>query len=174
MTTKSHIRIAILAHNIRSTYNVGSILRTADCFGVSEVILSGYTPYPALPGDTRLPHLSRKQTTQIAKTALGAEATLAIARYESISEALVHIRAAHYQIAALEQNPNAIALSRFEPQRDICLVLGNEVQGVEDALLQQSDVVIEIPQYGTKESLNVSCATAIALYGIRHPAVIAQ
>ena len=66
--------IIVIAHNIRSTHNVGAIFRTAEGFGISKILLTGYTPYPTLPADTRLPHISLKLTNQIHKTALGAEA----------------------------------------------------------------------------------------------------
>lgn len=157
--------VSVIAHNIRSTHNVGSILRTCDGFGVSQVFCTGYTPYPTLPGDTRLPHISNKLTAQIHKTALGAEQTMHIEHSAELAPVLDKLKAEGYKIVALEQSPNAIILPNFKPQaQKIALLLGEEVHGIPQTLLAKCDAIVEIPMTGQKESFNVSVATGIALY----------
>ena len=160
------MEIVVIAHNIRSTHNIGAILRTADGFGVSHVYCTGYTPYPTLPGDTRLPHLRNKLTGQIHKTALGAETTMPIAQSDDLASTLAAITAAGYQLVALEQSPQAVMLPDFTPPQKIALLLGEEVHGIPTDLLAKCRAVIEIPMQGKKESFNVSVATGITLYGI--------
>ena len=92
--------IIVIAHNIRSTYNVGSLFRTADGFGVTRLILTGYTPYPSHPGDARLPHIAEKITHQIHKTALDAETIVPFA-YEEVPP-IQQLKEAGYRIVALE------------------------------------------------------------------------
>lgn len=161
------MEIAVIAHNIRSTHNVGSILRTSDGFGVSKVFCTGYTPYPTLPGDTRLPHLRDKLTAQIHKTALGAETTMSLQQSDDLQPVLDTLKADGYQLVALEQSPRSVMLQDFTTtHKKIALLLGEEVHGIPADLLAQCDMTIEIPMKGTKESFNVSVATGIALYGI--------
>lgn len=158
------MRIFVIAHNIRSTYNVGSILRSADGFGVAKVFLTGYTPYPALPGDTRLPHLRDKLTKQIHKTALGAEATMPIEYSDDPLPILTQLKTDGAQVLALEQDARSVMLPDIKPQGDIALLLGEEVHGITPDLLALCDIIAEIPMRGKKESFNVSVATGIALY----------
>lgn len=156
--------IIVIAHNIRSTHNVGAIFRTAEGFGISKIILSGYTPYPNLKSDSRLPHIAEKLTKQISKTALGAEA---IVPFEYIEQPpLDELKAAEYRIVALEQAPNSITLSSYKAPEKVALLLGEEVEGITSDLLTQCQDIIEIPMVGKKESFNVSVATGIALYAL--------
>ncbi len=158
--------LIVIAHNLRSTHNVGSLLRTAEGLG-AYVILSGYTPYPATDVDGRLPHIAQKLNKQISKTALGAELE-PIWRYEDdISQVLSRLKQEGYEIAALEQTDAAIALPKFRPPAKIAIVLGREVEGVEPEVLSLCDTVVEIPMYGKKESFNVVQAAAMALYHCR-------
>ena len=154
--------ILIVLHNIRSTHNVGSIFRTAEGFGVSKIILSGYTPYPSLPGDTRLPHIREKLTGQIHKTALGAETMVPFEYTETLN--LVALATAGYRIVALEQSPRSVDLRDYVAPPKIALLLGEEVHGISPELIAQCQDIIEIPMKGQKESFNVSVAGAIALY----------
>jgi len=162
--------IIVIAHNIRSTHNVGAIFRTAEGFGISKIILSGYTPYPRLQKDSRLPHISEKLTKQISKTALGAEA---IVPFEYLEQPpLNELKAAGYRIVALEQAENSIPMACYSPPRKVVLLLGEEVEGVTAELLAECDDIIEIPMVGKKESFNVSVATGIALYALTTNATI--
>lgn len=156
----------LIAHDIRSCHNVGSLLRTADGLGVEKVYLTGYTPYPAGKKDERLPHLAAKQTKQIHKTALGAEHSVAWQHETDVQGVLDTLRAAGYTVVALEQSPKATLLPDYNPPQKIALLLGSEVSGVADMLLQEADAVVEIPMRGLKESFNVVQATAIALYAL--------
>jgi 23S rRNA (guanosine2251-2'-O)-methyltransferase len=158
------MEIVVIAHNIRSSYNVGSILRTADGFGVSHVILTGYTPYPTQAQDARLPHLRDKITRQIHKTALGAELSILTSYSEQPEPVLTRLRATGFYLVALEQSPQAVMLPDFTPAGKLALLLGEEVHGIDRHLLDSVDSIVEIPMYGTKESFNVSVATGIALY----------
>lgn len=154
--------IIVIAHNIRSTHNVGAIFRTSEGFGVNKIILSGYTPYPALPTDSRLPHIAEKLTAQIHKTALGAEAMVSFEYQEQPD--LAALKQAGYRVAALEQAPNSIPLNTYHSPEKIALLLGEEVHGITDSLLALCDDTLEIPMKGQKESFNVSVAAGIALY----------
>lgn len=154
--------IVVLAHNIRSTHNVGAIFRTADGLGVTEIILSGYTPHPVIPNDSRLPHLREKIAKDIHKTALGAEESVPfrVAEVPPLKE----LREQGYRIVALEQAPNSHSLPGYISPQKIALLLGEEVHGIPHELLEQCDDIVEIPMRGEKESFNVSVAAAIALY----------
>lgn len=156
--------ITLILHNIRSTYNVGAIFRTAEGFGVSRLILSGYTPYPTIDNDSRLPHIRDKLTNQIHKTALGAE-TIVPFEYQETPD-LDGLKATGFRLIALEQDSNSILLSDFHPPKKIALILGEEVHGVEQTFLDKCTDIIEIPMQGKKESFNVSVAAGIALYAL--------
>ncbi|MDR0397994.1 MAG: TrmH family RNA methyltransferase [Candidatus Nomurabacteria bacterium] len=156
--------LVVLAHNIRSVYNVGSIFRTCEGFGVSRLIFSGYTPYPRVEGDSRLPHISSKITTQIAKTALGAENIVPFERSENVFNAIKRYKSQNYTILGLEQCPDSVKLQDFVPIPKIVLILGEEVNGIPPEVLKLCDKTLEIPMFGQKESFNVSVAAGIALY----------
>jgi 23S rRNA (guanosine2251-2'-O)-methyltransferase len=154
--------IIVIAHNIRSTHNVGSIFRTSEGFGVSKIIISGYTPHPLIAGDKRLPHITEKLTSQIHKTALGAESIVPF-EYEPYPN-LEKLRTEGYKIIALEQDTDSIILNQYQTPDKVALIIGEEVRGVDKALLNECDDIVEIPMSGKKESFNVSVATGIALY----------
>lgn len=159
--------IVVIAHNIRSTHNVGAIFRSCEGFGVKRLILSGYTPYPKLPGDTRLPHIADKLTQQIHKTALGAELLLPFSHQE-LPE-LSTLRQEGYTIIGLEQDEHSIALQDYKPLEKIALLLGEEVEGIASELRASCEILLEIPMQGQKESFNVSVATGVALYALNYP-----
>lgn len=158
--------LVVVAHNIRSAHNVGSIFRTCDGFGANHLFLTGYTPHPFTPGDPRLPHIVNKLTSQIHKTALGAEITVPFDYQPDAEPLIAQLKKQGYQIAVLEQTPDAIMLPEFKPHDKIALLLGEEVFGVPPRLLAQADVAVEIPMRGQKESFNVSVACGIALYAL--------
>lgn len=172
-------KITVIAHNIRSTFNVGSIFRTSEGFGVEKLILSGYTPYPDLSlcreapncalidgeitrDDQRLPHIRQKITQQIHKTALGAESLVPFEYHEA--PPLDELRQLGYRIAALEQAANSTNLRDYSTPDRAALLLGEEVNGIAPEWLDLADDIIEIPMFGQKESFNVSVAAGIALY----------
>ncbi len=157
-------QIILIAHNVRSAHNVGSLLRTADGLGVDQVYLTGYTPYPKQKNDKRLPHLATRTDKQIAKTALGAEKTVSWQHSESVETAINSLRARGINIAALEQTPKSVKLADYNPPEKIAIIVGREVEGIEPEVLQLCDLILEIPMSGQKESFNVSIAAAIALY----------
>lgn len=154
--------IVILAHNIRSTHNVGAFFRTADGFGIKKIIFSGYTPYPALDDDTRLPHFADKITRQIHKTALGAETMVPFERFDE--PPLTELKAAGYTIVGLEQDERSILLHDYNVPDKVALFLGNEIDGIYPEYRALCDALIEIPMHGGKESFNVSVAAGIAMY----------
>ncbi|MBP9738262.1 TrmH family RNA methyltransferase [Candidatus Saccharibacteria bacterium] len=165
------MHITLVAHDIRSTHNVGAFFRTCDGLGVDEIIFSGYTPYPSLEDDTRLPHFADKLTRQIHKTALGAECTVPFKYTETLEDVITNLKQDNTLLVALEQFPDSLnpkdcvqKIQADYPNRRIALIVGNEIHGVSDETLKQMDYIMEIPMHGTKESLNVSVATAIALY----------
>ena len=154
--------IIVIAHNIRSTHNVGALFRTAEGFGIKKILLSGYTPYPRLENDSRLPHISEKLTSQIHKTALGAEMIVPFTYSEQ--PPIEALKRDGYRIVGLEQDPASVTLTSYEAPEKIALILGEEVEGIPMELLSQCDDIIEIPMVGKKESFNVSVAAGIALY----------
>jgi 23S rRNA (guanosine2251-2'-O)-methyltransferase len=156
--------VSLIVHDIRSCHNVGSLLRTAEGLGVQHVYLTGYTPYPILENDTRLPHIRNKIHAQIHKTALDAEDIVSWSHHEDIQEVLNLLRQDNYQIAALEQSANSTPLPQYKPTSNTALLLGREVEGIDEHLLSKADVVLEIPMIGKKESFNVVQAAAMALY----------
>lgn len=157
--------IIVIAHNIRSALNVGSIFRTAEGFGVTQIILSGYTPYPRLSsGDPRLPHIAEKLTTQIHKTALDAEQFVSFTHVEELD--FMQLKNEGYRIVGLEQDSRSTMLADYNGPDKIALLLGEEVEGITTLLRNQCDDLIEIPMKGRKESFNVSVATGIALYAL--------
>lgn len=160
------VQISVVAHNIRSTHNIGSIFRTCDGFGVEHLYLSGYSPYPIAKDDTRLPHIAQKTTAEIAKVALGAEATVPFTHIDHVQNTIEAFRAHGYTIVGLEQGEGAIEIQDFQPPSKILLILGEEVEGIAPDILKLCDSLVEIPMRGQKESFNVSVATGIALYGL--------
>lgn len=159
--------IILIAHNLRSCHNVGSLLRTAEGLGISKVFLTGYTPYPLLDNDERLPHLSAKIDRQIHKTALGAEDLVDWQHLPAIDTLLSELQGQGFSVAAVEQAPHAVQLPHFKPPEKLALIVGREVEGVETEVLAKCDTVLEIPMFGKKESFNVVQAAAMALYHCR-------
>jgi tRNA G18 (ribose-2'-O)-methylase SpoU len=162
--------IILIAHNLRSCHNVGSLLRTAEGLGITEVFLTGYTPYPVVANDIRLPHIAAKLTRQIEKTALGAEKTVKWSHYHTALEPITALQKDGYSVVAVEQDPSSIALPEFVPTDKIALIVGREVEGLETEVLNLTDAVVEIPMYGQKESFNVVQAAAMAMYHCRFAA----
>lgn len=144
--------LIVLAHNIRSAYNVGSFFRTADGAGVSKIVLSGYSARP--------PHPS------VIKTALGAEQSVPWETVAKPGPWLVRMRRQGYHIAALEQTSRSQKIFGWKPRWPLVLIVGNEVRGVSAGLLKYADTKLEIPMRGQKESLNVASAMAVAVYSI--------
>ena len=164
------MEIVLVLHNIRSCYNVGAILRSAEGFGVSKVILSGYTPRvhdPAL-----LPHLREKLDKEIHKTALGAEDMVKTEVAENLKALLSNLKDQNYQIVGLENNIKQDICQLNDPKlkeklgKKIVLFLGEEVNGIAPDFYDLIDLFVEIPMKGKKESFNVSVAAAIAIYAI--------
>ena len=161
--------IILLIHDIRSTHNVGSLLRTAECLGVCRVYITGYTPYPKHVGDMRLPHIAEKLHKAIHKTALGAESLVSWQYEQDVTSVILRLRDEGYRMVGLEQSPASVSLDQYATPPKIALLIGREVEGIDPELLSQCDDIVEIPQFGQKESLNVVQATAIALYRLRTP-----
>lgn len=157
-------------HNIRSCYNVGAILRTAEGFGVFQVILSGYTP--RVHDKNLLPHLRAKLDNEIHETALGAEDMLDIYACDDIKAEVRKLKMEGWQIVGLENNIEykTYLLGSEELHEKlsdkVVLILGEEVNGIDNSLHELIDLFMEIPMRGQKESFNVSVATGIALFGI--------
>jgi len=161
-------KLALVVHNVRSTHNVGSLLRTADGLGITKVFLCGYTPYPEVKNDDRLPHIRQKVGRAIHKTALGAELSVDWEYVPDIGTCLVGLSRSGYKIAALEQTNQSINLASFKPGGKMALVVGNEVDGIDKKTLKLMDCHLAIPMLGHKESFNVAVAAAIALYHLRY------
>lgn len=146
----------VIAHNIRSLYNVGSIFRTADAFGVTKIYFTGYTGTPA-----NLIHKNK-----IAKSALGAENFVPWEYKKSAVRLIRQMRERKINIVALENNTKTLSINKFKPKFPLVLVLGEEVLGVNKNILSLCDKVVEIPMKGKKESLNVSVAFGIAAFAL--------
>lgn len=150
--------ICLALHNIRSVYNVGAIFRTADAAGVSKIYLCGYTPAP-------IDRFGRARK-DVAKAALGAEKAVKWESVESISDLISKLKKEKYTILALEQSPDSINYKKAKLNSRNLLILGEEVRGIEKEILKKCDEILEIPMKGEKESLNVSVAAGVALFGI--------
>ncbi|WP_312793202.1 RNA methyltransferase [Sphingobacterium sp.] len=144
--------IAIVLDNVRSMHNVGSAFRTADGFAIEKIYLCGITGTP--------PH------REIEKTALGATQSVTWEYAKDTNEVIDQLRSEGYTIVAIEQAENSVMLHEFQPDssKKYALVFGNEVNGVDEDVMKKIDTCIEIPQYGTKHSLNVSVAIGIILW----------
>lgn len=146
--------IVLVLDNLRSMHNVGSAFRTADAFLCEKIILCGITAKP--------PH------REIHKTALGATDTVSWEYHEKSMDAIQSLKAEGYTIASVEQADDSISLEKFELPvgKKLVLVFGNEVKGVSAEVVAASDVVIEIPQFGTKHSINVSVSIGVVLWDL--------
>lgn len=142
--------LSVLLENIRSLHNVGSLFRSSDGAGVEKVYLTGYTGTP--PRD------------QISKVALGAEKDVPWKQYKKPLNIVRQLKKKGVQIVGLETGDEAQELFSFTPQWPVCLLVGNEVEGLSEELLDAADAIVKIPMLGKKESLNVSCAFSIAVY----------
>lgn len=166
------MKIVVLMHNIRSTYNVGAILRTCDGFGITEVVLSGITP--RVDDERILPYLREKLNKQIHKTALGAEKSVKIENVDDIKEKICELKEDGYKIIGLENNiENKTVLLDSEEMQGIlndnrdgkmAVLLGEEVDGIDKGLFPLVDYFVEIQMKGEKESFNVSVATGVILW----------
>lgn len=148
----------VILDNIRSAYNVGAILRTADGAGVEMVYLVGYTPAP-------IDRFGRQQST-IAKTSLGANETVPTKALTTndVMNLIQTLKAQGYLVVAVEQTTSSVSLSDFTVPDRVAYIFGNEIDGVAPELLVQADCVLELPMLGSKESLNVSVTAGIVLY----------
>lgn len=160
--------LVLILDNVRSAHNVGAIWRTAEAAGIECLVLVGITPHPAIDNDTRLPYVAEKDTTAIVKTALGAEQRLPFTYESELVPTLRQLRSDGYQLVALEQSADSVSLFDYRPRWPLALVVGTETAGLNPTTLKLMDDVIEIPQFGHKESLNVASATAITLYFLRY------
>jgi 23S rRNA (guanosine2251-2'-O)-methyltransferase len=154
--------IIVVLDNVRSMHNVGSIFRTADAFLLQAIYLCGYTPQP--------PH------RDIQKTALGATETVEWTYHEKAESALDILQQQGYRLLAAEQSTGSWQLTdvHFAAHEKLAIIFGNEVEGVQQHLIDRCEACIEIPQWGTKHSLNVSVAAGIILWKLVEGTVINQ
>lgn len=148
--------IAVL-ENIRSAYNVGSVFRTADAFLLEAIYITGYTCTP--------PH------KEIKKTALGAEDSVEWKHFANAADAIINLKEQGYKVYAVEQVVDSIALQNlnFNVKEKVAFVFGNEVSGVEVSTIALCDGCLEIPQFGTKHSLNIATAAGVVLWEATKP-----
>jgi len=144
--------VYVLAHNIRSLHNVGSVFRTCDGAGVSKLYLTGFSGVPP-----------RKEIT---KTALGADDSVAWEFHKDPMSVIRMLKKDGVQIVSLEKNKKSTDIRKFKPKYPVCMIVGNEIDGVEEPLLKLSDHILHIPMHGKKKSLNVSVAFGIGIYSI--------
>lgn len=151
LSTIQRVPIIAVIDNVRSLYNVGSIFRTSDGAMIEKLVLTGFTPRPP-----------RKE---IEKTALGATESIPWEYFQSPKDAVLHYKERGYTIACLEQTDQSILYTTLTKDHfPLCLVVGNEITGVSPEVIAQSDLALEIPMYGIKQSLNVAVAYGIALF----------
>lgn len=146
--------VTVVLDNLRSCNNIGSVFRTSDALLIEKVILCGITATPP--------------NKEIHKTALDAEKSVPWEYFEETEDAIEDLKANGYRVFAVEQVENSILLPDFQPEKDqkLALVFGNEVKGVQQSVINLCDGAIEIPQYGTKHSFNVSVSAGIVLWDI--------
>ncbi len=144
--------VTVVLDNVRSEMNVGSVFRTADAFLIERVCLCGITPLPP--------------KAEIHKTALGAEQSVQWQHFATTMDAVAALKGQGYAICSIEQVHDSVSLERFtlDSAPRIAIVLGNEVKGVSQEVVDASDVCVEVPQHGTKHSLNISCCAAIVMW----------
>ena len=149
---KSESGVVLVLDNVRSAHNTGSAFRTADAFGVDQVYLGGICPVPPSP--------------ELRKVALGAEEVVPFEHVADVPALVCRLKAQGYTVVAVEQTVHSVKLDQFrrEPGRRYALVFGNEVDGVQQAVVDACDFALEIPQQGTKHSLNVSVSIGIVLW----------
>ncbi len=150
MKTRS---IRLLAHNVRSLWNVGSFFRTSDAMNVEKIYLTGYTGIPP--------------RQEISKVAIGAEEFVAWENFPEPLEILTKLKEEGWSLVALEITPNAVDIIDYKPADKVCLIVGHELTGVPPEILTLCDGVVMIPMLGQKESLNVAVAAGIALHQLR-------
>lgn len=150
--TAEKLPLIVVLDHVRSLYNVGSVFRSSDAFRVASVYLCGITATPP--------------QVEIHKTALGAEDSVNWVYYERTQDAVEHLKAEGYEVWAVEQVEGSIMLQDFQPDKaeKYAIILGNEVKGVQQEVVDQCDGCIEIPQFGTKHSLNVSVTAGILVW----------
>lgn len=150
--TLKKIPIIVILDNVRSLHNIGSVFRTSDAFLVEEILLCGITATPPHP--------------ELYKTALGAEKTVTWQYFDDTLSAIDYVTQAQYIPIGIEQTEKSIPLHRFpfDTNHRYALIFGHEVKGVQQAVINQCQLVIEIPQYGTKHSLNIAVSTGIVLW----------
>jgi len=148
------MQVAVILDNIRSQHNIGSVFRTADAFRIERIILCGITATPP--------------NREMQKTALGATEMVAWEYFGNTLQAVEQMRNAGYIIVAVEQAEGSLPLENFDPCKfgKIALVFGNEVHGVNEVIVKEADECIEIPQFGTKHSLNISVTAGIVLWHV--------
>ncbi len=146
--------MVIVLDNVRSAHNTGSAFRTADAFGVDKIFLGGITPVPPSP--------------ELRKVALGAEEVVPFQHVQDVVNLVRQLKKDGYTAVAVEQTVNSVKLNRFnrEPGTKYALVFGNEVDGVQQEVVDQCDFSLEIPQQGTKHSLNVSVSVGVVLWAL--------
>ena len=157
----------LVAHNLRSIHNVGSLMRSGEVFAVEKVYVTGFTPHPSYPGDQRDTKLQEKQTRRMSRASAGAEETMPLEHHADIHALLASLRTAGYTVAGLEIDPAALRIGRYPAGQRVALVLGDEVNGIDPELREACDVLLQIPMYGDKSSLNISVAVGIALYSLQ-------
>ncbi len=150
--------VVCILHNIRSTHNVGAMFRTADGAGVTKMFLTGYTPDPV----NRFGFPQK----EIAKAALGAEASIAWEHPRSVHTLIARLKREGYTIVALEQHATSVHYRKAKVGKKFALIVGNEVTGVDAPILKKADCIVEIPLRGVKESLNVATAFGIGLFAL--------
>ena len=150
--TAEKLPLIVVLDHVRSLYNVGSVFRSSDAFRVASVYLCGITATPP--------------QVEIHKTALGAEDSVNWVYYERTQDAVEHLKAEGYEVWAVEQVEGSIMLQDFQPDKakKYAIILGNEVKCVQQEVVDQCDGCIEIPQFGTKHSLNVSVTAGILVW----------
>lgn len=146
------IPLRIVLDNVRSMNNIGSVFRTSDAFRAAGIDLCGITATPP--------------NTEIHKTALGATESVDWRYFATTAEALTRLKAEGYTIIAIEQTSNSIELNNFMPETNhkYAVIFGHEVKGIHQEIVDLADICIEIPQYGTKHSLNISVCAGIVIY----------
>jgi len=135
--------------------------------GLQHLWLTGYTPYPETPRDTRLPHEVKRLNKAINKTALGAESSLSWSHSDDVQTVIADLKAEGFIVTALEQTQSSIDITSWSPPNKVALLLGREVEGISPEVVALCDMAIEIPMLGKKESYNVVQAAAMALYHCR-------
>jgi len=161
---KNDKNIVVIAHNIRSALNVGSMFRICDGAGVKKLYLTGYTPYPRVKNDKRLNFEIENTEKKIKKSGLDGFKHVSFEHVKNLQELIIDLKKENFEILALEESKDSKNIYDYTITKNSAIIVGNEVEGIEESILNLSDEILKIPMLGKGKSLNVGVSLGIGIY----------